>query len=166
MPAESRIETAAGFKRLVVDRDYADYKAKPVDLRAAYHLAVSLFHLRDWTFWEHSNAPGWPYPKKLGDYQNALEKVCADFGYIRDLANAVKHAELDPSKKPSTQMVGLANTSISSAAFDSSAFQSDAFQTRTYIVSMTAPSQHVDFEVAADKVMTMWNNVFKTNGWT
>ena len=42
----------------------------------------------------------------IGDYQRDLENLCGDFGYMRDLANAVKHKELDASKKLSTQMVG------------------------------------------------------------
>jgi len=65
---------------------------------------------------------------------------------MRDLANAVKRGVLDPKKKPSTQMVGLAATNLSKAAFQPSGFQNNAFQTRTYIVSKTAPDQFVDFE--------------------
>ena len=88
-----------------------------------------------------------------------------DFGYMRDLANAVKHKELDASKKTSTQMVRLANTEVSMAAFQPGAFQGNAFQTRTVIVSETAPAKHVDFEKAADAVMSMWNKLFATHGW-
>jgi hypothetical protein len=82
-----------------------------------------------------------------------------------DLANAVKHKELDASKRPSTQMVGLANTEVSMAALQPGAFQGNAFQTRTGIVSETAPAKHVDFEKAADAVMGMWNKLFATHGW-
>ena len=102
---------------------------------------------------------------RWGGYQADLEQECHEFGYIRDLANAVKHAELDPNKKPSTQMVGLANTKISTAAFQSNAFQGDAFQTQTYIVTQTSPTQTEDFEKAADAVMTMWNDLFSRHGW-
>ena len=156
------VETAAVFKRTVVDRDYADYKAAPSDLRLAYHLALGLFHLRDWTFWEHGDTLGF---KNIGDYQDHLENRCPDFGYMRDLANAVKHAELDPSKKPSTQMVGLANTELSFAAFQPGAFQADAFQTETLIVSKTSPTEHVAFHKAADAVKAMWDQLFEQNGW-
>jgi len=136
----------------VVDQDYADYKQNPTSLRLAYHLAVSLFHLRDWTFAEHSGAGNWPYATTIGDYQRDLENLCGDFGYMRDLA-------MDASKKPSTQMVGLANTEVSMAS------KGNAFQTRTSIVSETAPAKHVDFENAADAVMSMWNKLFATHGW-
>jgi hypothetical protein len=164
MSREEKVETSAGFKKTVVDQDYSEYKSDPANLRRAYHLALGLFHLRDWTFWEYSGEPNWPH-NTLGDYQTYLEQQCNDFGYIRDLANAIKHAELDPKKKPSTRMVGLANTAVSSAAFQADGFQNDAFQTQTVIVSKTSPTQHVDFQRAADAVMAMWDNLFAANGW-
>ena len=76
-------------------------------------------HLRDWTFNQHRGAPNSPH-KTLTDYQIFLEQQCSSFGYIRDLANAVKHAELD---RPSTQMIGLANTELLGPAFQPGAFQ-------------------------------------------
>ena len=104
--AKAKVVNSGEYKFQVVDQDYADYKQDPTSLRLAYHLAVSLFHLRDWTFAEHSGAENWPYSTTIGDYQRDLENLCGDFGYMRDLANAVKHKELDASKKLSTQMVG------------------------------------------------------------
>ena len=163
--AKAKVANSGEYKFQVVDQDYADYKQDPTSLRLAYHLAVSLFHLRDWTFAEHSGAANWPYATTSGNYQRDLENLCGDFGYMRDLANAVKHKELDASKSPSTQMVGLANTEVSMAAFQPGAFQGNAFQTRTGIVSETAPAKHVDFEKAADAVMSMWNKLFATHGW-
>jgi hypothetical protein len=163
--SKTRVSNSAEFKTQVVDQDYAEYKRDPTNLRLAYHLAVSLFHLRDWTFAEHSGTAKWPYGPTVGHYQQALEGNYNDFGYMRDLANAVKHKELDQSKRPSTQMVGLANTEVSMASFQPGAFQSNAFQTRTYIVSETAPAQHVDFEKAADAVMDMWNKLFAAHNW-
>ena len=163
--AKAKVVNSSEYKFQVVDQDYADYKQDPTSLRLAYHLAVSLFHLRDWTLAEHSGAGNWPYATTISDYQRNLENLCGDFGYMRDLANAVKHKELDASKKPSTQMVGLANTEVSMAAFQPGAIQGNAFQTRTGIVSETAPAKHVDFEKAADAVMSMWNKLFATHGW-
>jgi CRP-like cAMP-binding protein len=161
--AKAKVVNSGEYKFQVVDQDYTDYKQDPTSLRLAYHLAVSLFHLRDWTFAEHSGAGNWPYATTIGDYQHELENLCGDFGYMRDLANVVRHKELDPSKKTSTQMVGLANTEVSMAAFQPGAFQ--MFQTRIGIVSKTAPDKHIDFEKAADAVMGMWNKLFAAHGW-
>jgi len=83
---------------------------------------------------------------------------------MRDLANSVKHVELDPNKKPSTQMVGLANTEVRATVLQPGA-QPNVFQTRMMIVSETGPQQWTDFENAADVVMQMWNNLFAANNW-
>ena len=156
-----KVQTSAEFKREVVDPDYKDYKQNPSDLRLCYHLALGLFHLRDWTFKQYSGTPNWPH-KTPNDYQIFLEQQCSSFGYIRDLANAVKHAELD---QPSTQMVGLANTELSGPAFQPGAFQGNAFQVQTVIISEIGPKQFVAFEPAADAVMAMWNHLFSNKGW-
>jgi len=157
------VRTASEFKKGVVDPDYRDYKANPLDLRRAYHLALGLFHLRDWTFWQYSETPTWRYRNSVNDYQKELERLCSAFGYIRDLANAVKHAELDVTKKPSTAMIGLAATVISKGAFDRAIFDPRVFQT-SRIVSHVSSSQ-VDFDNAADAVMAMWDEMFASNGW-
>jgi hypothetical protein len=154
--SHNRVETARDFKTIVVDADYDAYKADPLNLRLAYHLALSLFHLKDWTHLQYSNDPRWPLKKKKA-YQKALEKRCPEFGYMRDLANAVRHAEI--TQDPSTAIGSLGATSLSQAAF-SDAFQGEAFQNRTCIVSKTAPDEFADFEKAADAVMKMWNDLF------
>jgi hypothetical protein len=159
----TKVQTARDFKE-IVDEDYADYKACHTNLRFACHLTLGLFHLRDWTFWEHSGDASCPF-NNIGGYHTFLKNQCSDFGYMADLANSVKHAELDPNKRPSTQMVGLANTELVVETFQPGAFQPDAFQTRTMIVSQTAPDQWVQFEPAADAVMQMWNDLFAANKW-
>jgi CRP/FNR family transcriptional regulator, cyclic AMP receptor protein len=98
--SKAKVVNSGEYKFQVVDQDYADYKQDPTSLRLAYHLAVSLFHLRDWTFAEHSGAVNWPYAATIGDYQRDLESLCGDFRYMRDIANAGEHKELDASKKP------------------------------------------------------------------
>jgi hypothetical protein len=134
----------------------------------AYHAALGLFHLRDWTFYEHKGDANFPFAD-IGTYQTYLKTRCNEFGYMRDLANAVKHAVLDPKKRPSTQMVGLANTEVQAvgAAFDPSSFSGDAFDTeiRTIIVSKTSPTEEVEFESAAEGVKQMWDQIFVQFNW-
>ena len=77
---KAKVVNSGEYKFQVVDQDYADYKRDPTSLRLAYHLAVSLFHLRDWTFAEHSGPANWPYATTIGNYQRDLENLCGDFG--------------------------------------------------------------------------------------
>ena len=46
----TKVEAARDFKPLV-DEDYTAYRAEPLDLRLAFHLALGLFHLRGWSYW-------------------------------------------------------------------------------------------------------------------
>jgi hypothetical protein len=155
----TKVETARDFKALV-DEDYAAYKVEPLNLRLALHLALGLYHLKDWTHWQYSNDPRWPLKKKKA-YQKVLEERCPGFGYMRDLANAVKHAEA--TQDASTQMGELSATHVAEAVFDPKVFNPNIFQTRTYIVSKTGPDQFVDFEKAADAVMAMWDELFSSH---
>jgi len=164
MGITKKVETAPEFKSAVVDRDYEEYKKNPTCLRLAYHLALGLLHLRDWTFEEHSGSDRWPYKfKEERKYQEFLAGECKYFGFMRDLANAVKHMKL--KKWRSTKMEKLADTELMGPAFQPSAFQGNAFQTHTMIVSEIAPGKFVQFEPAADAVMAMWNDLFSKNGW-
>jgi hypothetical protein len=45
--SHNKVETARDFKTIVVDADYEAFKAEPLNLRLAYHLALGLFHLKD-----------------------------------------------------------------------------------------------------------------------
>jgi hypothetical protein len=157
-----KVGTSADFKRLIVDRDYVEYLEHPADLRCAYHLALGLFHLWDWTYWEFSGKPNWPYGSKE-EYRAVLEAKCSYFGYMRDLANSVKHAEIN--RNPSTQMEGLASTSIMPGAFDPRVFDPNVFQTEPFIVSRVAPGEVIGFERAAKAVMRMWNAMFAAHEW-
>jgi hypothetical protein len=105
----TKVETARDFKPLV-DEDYTAYRAEPLDLRLAFHLALGLFHLRGWSYWR-AKGPNWPFKKEGGDYQKHLEGQCSEFAHISDLANSVKHDVLKEGRRR-TRMVGLAGAEV------------------------------------------------------
>ena len=160
-----KIMTAYDFKTKIVDEDYSDFKRNETSLRSAYHLALGLFHLRDWTFYQYSKSGTWNFSNTQKAYQTELESLCPSFGYIRDLANAVKHAELDPKMKHSTTMVGLANTAVTSIVFDPAAFENTSFQTQIIIVTDIGTGIGLKFTDAAQKVKIMWDDLFAKNNW-
>ena len=157
------IQTAVDYKTHIVDEEYAEFKKREKHLLSAYRLAQALFHLRDWTFNQYAGTPNFRFSSPGKDYQKYLEDQCDKFGYMRDLANAVKHAELDPNMRPSTTMTSLANTGVSPGAF-SRAF-SDAFQNRGPIITHIPGSPPIYFAEAADKVKAMWDRLFVEHGW-
>lgn len=156
-----KISNAVEFKKFV-DLDYADYITNAEDLRKALHLALGLFHLRDWTFSEYEGNISFPFKSVGKDYQQYLEGQCSKFGVIRDIANATKHYTLD--KNPSTKMVSLANVEVTVGAFQSNAFQGNAFPV-SEIKAEVGPNQFEHFEQAAKDVKAMWDRLFLHYGW-
>jgi len=92
-------------------------------------------------------------------YQKALEKHCPEFGYMRNLANVVKHAEA--TQNPSTQMGSLSATRLARAG---SRAPSSAMPSRPAPTSF--PRQRrmslLILKRAADAVMKMWNHLFSS----
>ncbi len=109
MSVVKEFRTAADFWSGMVEPDYRDCLNDPADLRAAFHAAISLFHMHDWV-WETDQSTVRAnfnftesgltnVPKKSTDFANALERQYPDFGLVRGIANAAKHLELKPPKK-------------------------------------------------------------------
>jgi hypothetical protein len=100
--------TPADFWFGMVEPDFADCEANKADLRAAFHAAISLFHMHDWVWKTHRDAIKAIFTYRgrdrkkhavhdAGSFANALEQQCPDFGRIRGIANAAKHLELRPA---------------------------------------------------------------------
>jgi hypothetical protein len=94
--------TPADFWSGMVEPDFADCQANKADLRAAFHAAISLFHMHDWIWKMHGDAVKALFTYRDRDrrtnpvrgarsFANALEQQCPDFGRIRGIANAAKH---------------------------------------------------------------------------
>src|ERR1700722_5866761 len=84
----------------MVEPDFAECEANKADLRAAFHPAISLFHIPDWVWETHSDAIRALFTYRdrddresavssAGSFANALEQQYPDFGRIRGIANAV-----------------------------------------------------------------------------
>jgi hypothetical protein len=85
---------AADFLVLVVKPTAEEFLRDTGDLRRGFLAAIVLYHLAD--YWDQENNPT---ETSLSNLRQALIKKCPDFGVIRDIADASKHAELTrPSK--------------------------------------------------------------------
>ncbi len=73
------------------------YMAAPGSFVAAFNLASSLFHLRDWLFHEHGPAVarvlGMSFANEI-ELWSHIETLGDGFPYIRGVANASKHYKL------------------------------------------------------------------------
>ena len=94
-----KIDTFLLFKSEVVEKDLCDFLADKKDLRKAFHIAVSLFHLADWVYVAKQSDIRKRYTlkdekkQKEKAFYDALGEEHPEFQSIRDIANAVKHLE-------------------------------------------------------------------------
>jgi hypothetical protein len=123
MAIVKQFTTAMDFWNEMVEPDYADYGGQPANLRAAFHAAISLFHMHDWVWRTHESAvrANFTCQDKIGrvvavndapSFANSLEQGCHDFGRIRSIANAAKHLELNDIRPVPNAASHAANTAV------------------------------------------------------
>lgn len=106
------ISTADEYWQGMVEPDFIDYMNDVGDLRRAFHVASSLFHMTDWIWIEHQayvvqnftyeNGAGVRKPvKDEKEFANSLAELSDDYSLIRAVANAGKH--MKQRKPPSVQ---------------------------------------------------------------
>src|SRR3954451_968542 len=100
MSITNQFVTAADFWSGMVEPDYRAHRAEIESLRAALHVAISLFHMSDWVFHTHESQvrAGFTYVNAKSQlrepvcseitFADALEQTNADFGRIRGICHA------------------------------------------------------------------------------
>ena len=149
---KTKIDDCKAYWTEIVEKDYEDFKVKQGDLRAAFHCAISLFHMADWLY----KAKGLPYWQSQGmkftdrtgasidvhdekSFANAIATINPDFELVRGIANSAKHFDLKQRGNHPSAPIASANTYSRKAAFDSSAFDESVFDA-TDEVMLEGPS--------------------------
>ena len=87
--------TPYGYFDVFVLPDYDAWKREPMDVRLAFHSAVSAFHLADHChayFARRDREFGDEYGRKRpGKFHNALASLCPAFRIVHSVANVFKH---------------------------------------------------------------------------
>ena len=172
------ITTYGEFKQAVVEPDFRDFMSDQSNLRKAWHLAGSLFHLADWVYVAHKPTINTKYKfvDDLGrtksvscpvEFANSLGQSHPEFQLIRGIANAAKHCELKsvPSgrKSPPGMPSRASDTYVSTRGFQSKAFQFNAFQIA--VVKLQGDPRDIEFAPLAQSVLDMWDKLFIAEGW-
>jgi hypothetical protein len=160
------METAVDFFEQMVMPDLAEFKSNPTDLRRAFHLASSLFHLRDWVFVNYGHTKGW---KKKEDVQRFAEGKCRHFALIAAIANSTKHLKLrDGSPYRATGVFGAPNT-FATITFSPCRLDIDPYSYKegsgSAVVIDVGSGAIVRFEAVAEAVFKMWQSLFRSKGW-
>jgi hypothetical protein len=159
--SKTRIENAVGFLNLMVLPDYDDFSRKQTDLRCAFHLACSLFHLRDWVQSDYGLVKGWA---DTGQLQRFLESRCTEFALIRDIANSSKHLKLDNHSTP-VSMASAVFATITPQATNALYDSSRRYQGGSEVLVNADSGDPVRFTIVAQGALEMWKRLFREEGW-
>ena len=184
MAVVKEFRTAADYWSGMVEPDYLDCMNNPADLRAAFHAAISLFHMHDWVWKTHEAAVQaiFTFTDKIGatikvhdntSFANALEQQYSDFGRVRGIANAAKHLELKsnnirpvanaPSHAANTSVQitgGGTGYNVGPGGYGVGAW-SYAHGPRVVLAGPT----DMEFSDVAKAVFEMWQQLRAAHGW-
>ncbi len=172
MPVQ-RIDDYRAYRAEIVQKDYDDFLTKRDDIRAAFHCAISLYHLADWVYQAHKvqidaaftfNANG---PQRVTDekkFANALADINQDFELIRTVANSAKHLVVTSNPKartlPPHTASNAANTQMLTSGSGQNHGNNFGGETRVILEGDGRPLTEI-----ADSVLKMWDALFSQHGW-
>jgi hypothetical protein len=141
--------------------DYEDWKADPVSIRRAFHVAVSAFHLADHYCRYHQRrdtAFAQKYQEKhdqgLKEFQEALRHRTPSFKTIQDMANAYKHLYTRASCSI------LSGGAIENVKFDDETIDNDwSKEPAGTIVIRHRNGSVTKFADSIEQVMEMWSEI-------
>lgn len=175
-----KITTYLEFKTEIVDKDFEEFVKNDGDVRAAFHCAISLFHLHDWVYRAHKAHIDATYTflkngkpervSKASEFANALSDRHADFELIRGVANSAKHLRLDGSNKsrpapPENTPIDAANTFAQSAGWGEGKYGEMKWGGAPTVMLEGANNNHLVLSKLAASVKKMWDDLFATEKW-
>ena len=128
--------------------DYNDYKNDDLNIVKAKRVAVSSWHLVDWTFQEYQSSHNY---SELGSYRESLYPDCDSLKIMHDIANTTKHKLLTRPK------ANLKNTKEHKGGFSSDfSFDFDI----SYLELEKNDGTILRFIEETEKVKDFWDNYF------
>jgi hypothetical protein len=149
------LDSATKYYSEILKPAHDEFFANPATLRSAFILASALFHFHEWLFEYHKTALEGHLGATLGSkgaLWSEVEKVDNRFAFIRDLANASKHVRL--TKRPSTSMSHIANTTITVAST-----VIDQSSVSTASVKMKDGANDIEFDDCARALFGYWTTL-------
>ena len=155
----TKITSAREYLDEVVEPDFVEASSKLDSLRSAFHCASSLYHLHEFVFSDFQSVLGF---KTAREFDKSLCAKSKDFQLIRDIANTAKHMELDRDPQ---RIRHIANTAVQSTAYGEGPYGVGPFGGGKRVRIHVGTSAYEEFSSVAKNVMTIWREMFSTNGW-
>jgi hypothetical protein len=157
------LDSPARYYAEVLKPGYDEFVASPSSFRTAFNLASSLFHFHEWLY-EYCRAKLETHFGKVlktpAAFWATVEATNQRLGFIRDLANASKHARL--TKRPSTSMNHAANIYIRIGIFQRGAFDPRVFDTVGMV--MQDGAAEISFDACATELFNYWTRLMNDIG--
>ena len=161
-----RIDNYKKFWNDILLPDYHDFVCEIDNLRKAFHLASSFFHMADWLYWGNQayidanftfvdkNGAAQPVSDEK-TFANAIRDLCPDFELIRGIANAGKH-QLIRKGQHDASPVSASNTYVTSTGFGSGGFGTGPYGGSPRVMQHCPNNQDIEMTDLAKRVHEMW----------
>lgn len=172
-----KIDTYADFWREIVTEDHTAFKAQIDDIRLAFHLAISLFHMADWIYinnkayidlnftFRDRNGAAQPVSDQKS-FANALRDMNPNFELIRGIANAAKHLQLhNPTTHHSHAPSHAANTAVHSTGWGVGGYGVGPYGGAPRVMLEGPSNNHLEFLDIAEDVFKMWQQLAASHNW-
>ncbi len=184
MALMKEFRTPADFWSGMVEPDFADCIANRADLRAAFHAAISLFHMHDWVWDAHEAQVRRAFTFKDANknivaahdprsFAKSLEQYCEDFGRIWSIANSAKHLKLGDVRPVDNAASHAANTAVHATGAGHGGYGVGAgwgtpglsYAGSPRVMLEGTPGKDMEFHEVAKVVHSMWTALNIKHGW-
>ena len=162
-----RIDDYKKYWNEVVLPDYEDFMSDVGNLRKAFHLAISLFHMTDWLYWgnkEHIDANFTFLDKDANSqrvtsestFSNSICDYDPDFELIRGIANASKHLKLQRPGQHAASPTNAANTYVTSTGYGVGSYSTGPYGGSPRVRLQGPNNQDIELTDLAGGIRDMW----------
>lgn len=161
-----RIDDYKKFWNEVLLPDYQEFMKETDNVRKAFHLASSLFHMADWLYWGNKtyidtnftfvdrNGAAQPVSDEK-TFANAVRDLCPDFELIRGIANAGKHLQVRKGQHAASP-VSAANTYVTSTGYGTGGHGMGPYGGTARVRQQGPNNQDVELTDLAKRIHDMW----------
>ncbi len=177
-----KVDTYTDFWREIVEADHSAYKAQVDDIRLAFHLAISLFHVADWVYVGHKAQidSSFTFKDKNGASQpvsdekcfaNAMRDINPHFELIRGIANASKHLGLRPQAVQAAKAhhghapSHAANTAVHATGYGTGGYGGGPYGGTPRVMLEGPGGSLLEFLDIAEDVRQMWLQQAANHSW-
>ncbi len=162
-----RIDDYKKFWINVLLADYQDFMGEIDNVRKAFHLASSLFHMADWLYWGNKGyidtkftfvdqtGAAQPVSDEI-TFANAVRDLYPDFELIRGIANAGKHLQIKRRGQHVASPVKASNTYVTSTGFGIGGFGMGPYGGTPRVRQQGPNDQDIEMTDLAERIHDMW----------